>query len=157
MSKTPEQLEMDIAEYLAVGGRVVSEQTTQRVTKRPCRMPARPSVAKDTKLEVPSRTGHGFTVVLRPAQLRTTYIHGIGTSFATEAKRADDTWLVMTKTGGYLGLLQEGSGSEPWAVRRLEKVTVSIGKDGVRVMNHLLSEKTWQMALAEGARVWWAP
>lgn len=56
MSKPPEQLEMDIAEFLASGGRVVSEQAAPRATKPTRRMPARASTTTDTKLEAPTRS-----------------------------------------------------------------------------------------------------
>jgi hypothetical protein len=56
MSKSPEQLEMDIAEFLAFGGRVVSEQTAPRATKPTRRMLARASTTKGTKLETPTRS-----------------------------------------------------------------------------------------------------
>ncbi len=56
MSKPPEQLEMDIAEFLVFGGRVVSEQAAPRATKPNRRMPAKASTTKDTKLEPPTRS-----------------------------------------------------------------------------------------------------
>jgi len=55
MSKRPAQIEMDIAEFLVFGGRVVPEPAAPRVAKRPRRVPAHPSVTKETKLEVPTR------------------------------------------------------------------------------------------------------
>jgi len=164
MSKPPDQIEMELAEFLVFGGRVVAEPTTRvpepatRVTKRPRRMPARPSMVKDTTLEVPGRSGPTFTLVLRPAQMGSSYDDSsAGIRTVMVAKRSEDTWLVLTKAGRYLGVLQEGSGREPWAVSQLAESTTFIGDKGVRVRAHLLTGETWHEALAHGARVWWAP
>ncbi len=178
MSKSPDQIEIDIAEYLVLGGRVVPESSAgpapaakrarrpapehpgPRAARGPRRTPARPSTTKETKLEVPSTTGwtsHGFAVVLRPAKVRTTYLDGVGTRMVTLAKRSEDAWLVLTKSGHHLGVLEESTGSEPWVVAEIPSGTVAIGENGVRVRNHLLSGATWQEAIAHGARVWWAP
>ncbi len=157
MSKPLEQIEMDIADFLEFGGRVVAEPNPPRVTKRPHRMPARPSMTKDTKIEVPDRNGYPYTVVLRPAEVRVSYAGSSGgIRMVTVAKRSEDTWLVLTKSGRYLGVLQEWTGREPWAVAKLAEETVTIGDRGVRVRDLLLTGVTWQEAVAQGARVWWA-
>lgn len=168
MSKSPHQMDTDIAEFLALGGRIVpepaapaahhvSESTAAHATTRPPRLPPRPSMTKETRLEVPNRSGHPFTVVLRPARVRTTYINGTGTKMVTLAKRSEEQWLVSTKSGRYLGVLQEASGREPWAVSQLANETTTIADSGVRVRNHIMTAATWQEAIAEGARLWWAP
>jgi len=89
--------------------------------------------------------------------VRTTYLNGSGTKTATLAKRSEEQWLVSTKSGRYLGVLQEGSGREPWSVAQLESEPTTIGGSGVRVRNYILTAATWRDAIAEGALVWWAP
>lgn len=152
MSKPPEQIDMEIAEFLVLGGRVVQEPAAP-VLKRPHRTPARPSMTKDTKLEVSGRRSYSFTVTLRPAKV-TRSAEGRTVKLA---KRSEDTWLVLTKSGRYLGVLEEGGGSEPWAVAKLAEETTAIGDRGVRVRDYLLTGVTWQAAVAHGAGVWWAP
>jgi len=168
MSKSPHQMETDIAEFLVFGGRVVAdpaapgahhipEPTAAQSTRRPRRLPARPSTTKETRLEVPGRTGHPFTVVLCPASMRTTYLNGSETRTVTLAKRSEEQWLVSTKSGRYLGVLREGSGREPWGVAQLASETTTIGSSGARVRSYILTAATWWDAIAEGALVWWAP
>lgn len=168
MSKSPHQMDTDIAEFLVLGGRIVPEPaapaahhipepTAAHATRRSRRLPPRPSTTKETRLEVPGRTGHPFTVVLRPASVRTTYLNGSETKTVTLAKRSEEQWLVSTKSGRYLGILQEGSGREPWGVAQLATETTTIGGSGVRVRSYILTAPTWRDAIAEGALVWWAP
>src|SRR5436190_9318523 len=110
MSKSPHQMDTDIAEFLVLGGRIVPEPaapaahhipepTAAHATRRSRRLPPRPSTTKETRLEVPGRTGHPFTVVLRPASVRTTYLNGSETKTVTLAKRSEEQWLVSTKSG----------------------------------------------------------
>lgn len=141
-----------------VDGGSRSRPVAPRETKqpRPRGLP-RPYVAQDSKVVVPSRSGHEFTMVLRPAKLRRARINGREGKVVTPAKRSDEVWLVMTKWGRYMGVLQEGGGREPWAVSRLEEETGSIGKDGARVRDSILTGVTWQDAVALGAQAWWAP
>jgi len=158
MSKPAQQIETEIAEFLVFGGRVVQEPAAHRVAKPPRRLPARPSMTKDTKLDVSGRSGYSFTVVLRPAKVSTSYAgSSAGIRTVRLAKRSDDTWLVRTNSGRYLGVLEEWTGSEPWAVAKLAEETTTIGDRGVRVRDTLLTGVTWQAAVAHGAGVWWAP
>jgi hypothetical protein len=87
----------------------------------------------------------------------TTYLNGSETKTVTLAKRSEEQWLVSTKSGRYLGVLQEGSGREPWGVAQLATETTTIGGSGVRVRSYILTAPTWRDAIAEGALVWWAP
>jgi len=129
-----------------------SRRAASRETKQPHqRGVPRPYVAQDSKVVVPSRSGHEFTVVLRPAKLRRARINGREGKVVTPAKRSDEVWLVMTKWGRYMGVLQEGGGAEPWAVSKLEAETGFIGKDGARVRDSILTGVTWQDAVALGA------
>jgi hypothetical protein len=164
MSRSPNHMDADIAEFLVLGGRVVAApaaahvpEPTPHATRRPRRLPPHPAMAKETRLEVPDGSGHPFTVVLRPARVRTTYLNGSGMKMATLAKRTEEQWLVSTKSGRYLGILQEGGGREPWGVAQLASETTAIGESGVRVRSHILTAATWRDAIAEGALVWWAP
>jgi hypothetical protein len=157
MSKAPEQIEREIAEYLALGGRVVptSSGSGQASTPRQ-RAAAQPSLTKDTLLELPGAGGVSFTLTLRPAKVTLAPVPGRrALRTARLAKRAEDTWLVRAKFGRYVGLLEKWTGVEPWAVANLAEQPSSLDA-GVRVNDFLLTGETWQDALAEGVRIWWA-
>jgi hypothetical protein len=145
--------ERQIEDYLAAA----ALEKRSRATRSP-RVPSRPSRSRDTRIDVSGRHVARFAMILQPAALRTSYAENPGGDrFATLAARADEAWLIMTPAGRYLGVLEEWTGREPWAVAKLAEETTVIGDRGVRVRSHLLSASTWRDALAAGARVWWAP
>ncbi len=60
----------------------------------------------------------GFSkFTLRPAQSRTRYPNGSQEIYATETKRADDAWLVVTRGGDVIAVLQ--GEDRDWTVQRV--------------------------------------
>jgi len=164
MAKPREQLETDIADFLAFGGRVVPGGAASLATKQLRRMPAAPSMAKErpstteeTKITVPSSSGRKFYFVLRPAELyRANHPNGRAAHRAILANRTEHTWLVSTRDEVHLGiLLDNGNERRRWTVRRFERATSRI--DGITVINRGLVGATWHEALMKGAEAWWAP
>lgn len=126
-----------------------------KAKKRPPRIAATPKNTGDTKIEIPSSTGtgYGYTFLLRPAKIKHDYTRGSGSErIAYPTKRADDAWFVLSKNGTYLGVLEEGSGREPWGVSQLESSAGHVGERGVSVKASIRSAVTWQEAVAKG---WW--
>lgn len=164
--KTASQLDAEIAEYLeeavyknpeAFPGEapVVLARRARNKGRAP-KVPASPKPTGDTTITLPSSTGsgYGYTLTLRPAKVKTSYGpygHGPEKQTAYPAKRSDDQWFVLSKSGMYIGVLEEGSGDEPWCVTKLEREAGAIGPDGIGLRGGIRCAATWQEALA---RMW---
>lgn len=148
MTKTAAQLDREIAEAL---------DKSKKKPRTPRVLPS-PKATGETTVSVPSPTGTGhlYAYRLRPAEMRTIYeTYGHGSELIVKpAKRTDDTWLVLTKSGMYVGVLQEGSsyGDEPWCVYKLDRQTSAIAVAGEKVSKNIRCAATWQEAVAKG---WW--
>lgn len=159
MTRTKQEIVRDIERVLDHGASIVPVRVARQATRRARRKPLisrRPSEIKETKVEIPSRT---TTLRVRPAKLRPTYNDaGWQTMWAREAQRADGAWLVLNERGRYVGILRSDEGEEePWSVARLARESLVIGDDGVEVSRSVLTDWTWQAALAKGVRVYWQP
>lgn len=142
--KTPAQFDAEIAEALSGG----------KKKARAVRVASHPKVTGETVIDVPDPLGSSYrrTFRLRPADMKTNYGNGGQVMMVMPAKRTDDTWLILTKSGMYVGVLQEGSGANPWNVYKLRQERGSIGQGGEEIGMNVRYGATWQEAIARG---WW--
>jgi hypothetical protein len=153
VKKSPAQLDREIAEALSTPAQLDAEIAGKSKARKP-RVVAHPKTTGETVIEVPDPLGSSYrrTFRLRPAETKTNYERGYQTMMAKSAKRTDDTWFVLTKSGMYVGILQEGSGSNPWNVYKLRQERGAISQSGEEVGASIRDAETRQDAVARG---WW--
>ncbi len=102
----------------------------------------RPSATKATPVVVGP-----FHFSLVPCDVTTTYERGGSGQkcTATLAKRSDDSWFVVSRSGSYLGVLEEGS--DYWSVRVIPS-TGAIPSTGIPLPNRIYTGETHTGALA---------
>lgn len=73
--------------------------------------------SKETTAEI-----NGYRFTFRPASIRTDYTsnRGGGTPIATAQPTANDAWLIVSRSGEVVAVVQMwGSGDDPWTVSKV--------------------------------------
>jgi hypothetical protein len=152
--KSPAQLDREIAEALGTPTYAEKNRKAERAAQA---TGSSPKLTGTTTIIVPNgqgdaRPGYGYTYKLTPADLRTKYSSGGGQDLiATRAKKSMVHWLVQTKNGTYVGVLEEGIGREPWAIYKFDPPRGAISSAGEPVRgNSQVSSASWRDAVKRG-------
>lgn len=115
-----------------------------------------PSKTGDTKLTITDGPS-SFTFILRPAKVKIDYAVSGGELRAFPVARSDEAWFVLDKSGGYLGVVEEGAadaGSDGWGCLQFADRARhgAVPAAGLRLSAVLRTGDSWKDAIANS---WW--
>lgn len=115
-----------------------------------------PAKTGDTKLTITDGRS-SFVFILRPAKVKIDYSASGGELRAFSVGRSDEAWFVLDKSGGYLGVVEEGAasaGDDGWGCLQFADRARrgAIPAEGVRLSAALRTGESWKDAIANS---WW--